>query len=149
MISSQEKESPRLRKKRLSIPVIALLCLCLLFGCAPTYSPYVFDQTASLKTQTLSLMNKATEPYSKHDKKVEELKADFESLWKQEQLRKNNQTKVKQWKLMLDDEGHLLYGYLHKWQQDTILNEPFIMLGSKLIGESFDLLQETEKERLK
>ena len=124
-------------------------CLFLLTACAPTYSPYLYDKTSEMKTQSLSLMDKAMEPYSKYDTKISLLKSDLESLSRQEQLRKNNQPKIKQWNLLLDPEGHLLYGFLKKWQQDTILNEPFIDLEHKLVGESFELIQETEKLRLK
>lgn len=128
---------------------ILLVCLFVLTSCAPTYSPYLYDQTSELKTQSLLLMDKATEPFSKYETKINLLKSDLESVSRQEQLRKSNQAKIKQWNLLLNPQGHLLYGFLHKWQQDTILSETFVNLERKLVGESFELLRETEKMRLK
>lgn len=128
---------------------ILLVCLLVLTSCAPTYSPYLYDQTSELKTQSLLLMDKATEPFSKYETKINLLKSDLESVSRQEQLRKSNQAKIKQWNLLLNPQGHLLYGFLHKWQQDTILSETFVNLERKLVGESFELLRETEKMRLK
>lgn len=128
---------------------ILIVCLLVLTSCAPTYSPYLYDQTSELKTQSLLLMDKATEPFSKYETKINLLKSDLESVSRQEQLRKSNQAKIKQWNLLLNPQGHLLYGFLHKWQQDTILSETFVNLERKLVGESFELLRETEKMRLK
>jgi len=125
------------------------LLLLLLVACNPVYSPYIYDQTADLKTQVLTLLSKGTEPYAKYQPKVELLKNDLESIRQQEQMRKRNDLKIKQWNVVLDSTGYLLYGTLAKWQRDTIMTETFINLQRKLVGEAFDLLQETEKARLK
>ena len=50
---------------------------------------------------------------------------------------------------MLAPDGFLLNGSLEKWKNDTVMSETFIDLQRKLIGEAFDLIQETEKQRLK
>lgn len=129
-------------------PALTLFCLLLLCAaCAPTYSPYVYDQTASLKTEALALMRKAGEPYAKHAVKAERLMDDLLSVMQQEALRKRNNDKVKQWQLLIDGNGHLLGGFLHRWQTDTTLNATFINLEVKLVGEAFDLIQATEKQR--
>jgi hypothetical protein len=94
-------------------------------------------------------MNKATAPYSKHEKAVDQLKSDLESVLQQEKMRKYNQVKVKQWNLLLAPDGYLLNGTFGKWQRDTTMSENFVGLQCKLIGEAFDLIQETEKQRLK
>jgi len=114
--------------------------------CSPVYSPYVYDRTAEIKTETLSIIGKAKEPYDKHKSKVDELQSDIASLQMQEKLRKRNKIKQKQWEMQTDTAGYLLYGVLSKWKKDTVLNETFISLQKKLIGEAFDLMQETEKE---
>lgn len=129
------------------------LCLFLVsvfvfVACAPTYSPYIYDQTGEMKKQAIALMDKAESPYSKYSEKVELLMSDIESLSTQDKLRKNNKIKIKQWELLKDPEGHLLYGFFNKWQKDTTLNETFIDLERKLVSESFDLMRETEKQRL-
>jgi hypothetical protein len=126
---------------------LVIVCLLLLTACAPVYSPYVYDQTASLKTEALALMRKAEEPYAKHAVKAERLMNDLLSLEQQEVLRKRNNAKVKQWQLLINDRGHLLGGFIHRWQTDTTLTETFISLESRLVGEAFDLIQSTEKQR--
>ena len=133
-----------------SIAVILVLTCCALglTCCAPVYSPYVYDRTAELKTESVGLISKAGEPYGKYSAKIEDLKNDISSLQMQEQLRKRNKIKQKQWSLQTDTAGYLLFGVLSKWQKDSTLSETFISLQKKLIGESFDLIQETEKQYL-
>ncbi|OPZ97600.1 MAG: hypothetical protein BWY72_01169 [Bacteroidetes bacterium ADurb.Bin416] len=36
---------------------------------------------------------------------------------------------------------------MHRWQTDTLLSATFISLESRLVGEAFDLIQATEKQR--
>ena len=135
--------------KNKSVIYVLAVVLFLLVSCAPVYSPYIYDQTADLKTRSLTIMNKATDPYSKHEKAVDQLKSDLESVLQQEKMRKHNQVKVKQWNLLLTTDGYLLNGTFAKWQRDTTMSENFVGLQCKLIGEAFDLIQETEKQRLK
>ena len=132
-----------------SIILSFLVSLLFLMSCSPVYSPYIYDQTAELKSQSLILMSKAVEPYAKNQSKVDLLKADLESIFLQEKMRKRNSIKVKQWNLLLAPDGFLLYGTFEKWRKDTLMSEEFINLQRKLIGEAFDLIQETEKQRLK
>ena len=126
-----------------------VFCLLFLVSCAPVYSPYIFDQTAELKKQTLSILDKATEPYSKYETKVDVLKSDLVSMVQQERMRKRNKLKVKQWDLLLDPQGNLLNGSLEKWRKDTVMSETFIVLQRNLVEEAFNLIQEVEKQRLK
>ncbi|MDD3907287.1 MAG: hypothetical protein PHF34_03640 [Bacteroidales bacterium] len=135
--------------KNKSVIHVLAIALFLLVSCAPVYSPYIYDQTADLKTRSLTIMNKATDSYSKHEKAVDQLKSDLESVLQQEKMRKHNQVKVKQWNLLLTTDGYLLNGTFAKWQRDTTMSENFVGLQCKLIGEAFDLIQETEKQRLK
>lgn len=130
--------------------ILAILTILVIAAaCSPKYSAYVYDRTADIKKQAIALCGKSEEPYDKYAEKVAALKIEAEALYKQEQLRKHNKTKQKQWALMLDPEGHLLYGYLEKWHQDTVLNDTFIDLSKRVLTESFELLQETEKNNLK
>ena len=126
---------------------ICLLSLVVLVSCSAVYSPYIYDRTAELKTETMTLMNKGTEPFGKYASKINQLKVDLESVRQQEQLRRHNSVKQKQWALQFDSTGYLLYGFLNKWKQDTVLSETFVSLQRKLVGEAFDLIQETEKDR--
>jgi len=135
--------------KNKSIIHFLVIAFFLLVSCAPVYSPYIYDQTADLKTRSLTIMNKATDLYSKHEKAVDQLKSDLEFILQQEKMRKYNQVKVKQWNLLLAPDGYLLNGTFGKWQRDTTMSEAFVDLQRKLISEAFDLIQETEKQRLK
>ncbi|MDD4920896.1 MAG: hypothetical protein PHS30_00300 [Bacteroidales bacterium] len=126
-----------------------VLCFIFFISCAPVYSPYIYDQTSELKTQSLTIINKASESYSKQESKIEMLKGELESILQQEKMRKHNAVKVKQWNLLLAPDGYLLYGSFNKWQRDTTMSAEFVGLQRKLIGEAFDLIQETEKMRLK
>jgi len=131
-------------------PIIQGLVIGLLFlmSCSPVYSPYIFDQTAELKSQSLIILSKANEPYSKYETKIDLLQNDLASIVQQEKMRKHNKTKVKQWTILLAPDGYLLSGTMEKWKKDTIMSETFIDLQRKLVGEAFDLIQETEKQRL-
>jgi len=123
--------------------------MILLTACSPVYSPYIFDRTAELKTQSINLLDKASEPYDKQSAKIRLLQDELESIRLQEEMRKHNKLKVKEWHAMLDSTGYLLNGTFAKWQRDTVLTETFLKLQRKLVGEAFDLMQETEKQRLK
>jgi formyltetrahydrofolate hydrolase len=107
----------------------------------------VYDETARLKKQSLALVDKAVEPYAKQEAKVEALKLDLSALVQQEQARKRNAAKVKQWQLLLNEQGHLLGGFLVKWQKDTVLNEVFVRLAESQIEQAFEVIQATEKDR--
>jgi len=134
--------------KNNQIFISCIVCISLLMSCSPTYSPYLYDQTAELKAQSLSVLSNANEPYSKYETRVDLLVGDLESVFQQEKMRKYNKVKIKQWDLLLAPDGYLLNGCLEKWEKDTVMSEEFINLQRKLIGEAFDLIQETEKQRI-
>lgn len=136
------------RVKNNQILISCIVCISFLIACSPTYSPYLYDQTADLKTQSLSVLSKANEPYLKYETRIDLLRGDLESVFQQEKMRKYNKVKIKQWDLLLAPDGYLLYGSLEKWEKDTVMSEEFINLQRKLIGEAFDLIQETEKQRI-
>lgn len=130
-------------KKHIFFVIIAVF---IFVSCAPSYSPYIYNRTRELKSQATYLMKDALKPYLKYSDRVEDLKSGIETIEAMENARRHNKNKKKQWSLMTNPDGHLLYGFLDKWQRDTVLTETFIQAEKDIVREAFDLLLETENE---
>lgn len=121
------------------------------FGCASIsqFDQYAYVQTTSLKVDALELMELAVEDYEKHAEKVMKLKSDIQKVYEYEKNRPKNEITVKMWEKLMNENGHLLGGFLLKWEQQGKQSEVFIRESKKIIGPAFDQIAQLESKKIK
>ncbi|MFV1982649.1 MAG: hypothetical protein ACC657_03845 [Thiohalomonadales bacterium] len=123
---------------------IVLLLLILFIGaCTPligAYSPTAYSNATSLKVESLALMDKATEPYSKHTDKVEELVIDLNKAYEYVNGLPRNSISAQQWKILIDtgSDGKLIGKFIKRWEEAGTKNQTFIDNFKGLVSDAFD-----------
>jgi len=113
------------------------------------FSQYAYIQTTSLKVDALSIMDLAIDNYSSHQNSTLELQINLQKLYEYERNRPKNEITIKLWDKLLDPKGHLLGGFLTRWQQEEKLNDVFIGEAKKLVSDAFDLIAGLESNKIK
>lgn len=133
-----------------------LLCLIVaavvVSACGPTISKYnatAYKQATSLKVESTSLMEEATEPYKKHAEDVRALEERLEKAHEFAKGRPNNEISAKQWEILIDQDGNLLGGFLERWERKSSLNETFVSQKQDQIADAFDTIIELESGKIK
>lgn len=131
--------------------------LIALAGCTPLIAPYsakAYENATSLKAQTLALMDKSDEPYSRHSGEIEgpnghtaKLNAAYEYVAGLD----NNSISARQWRILIDKNGKLYGKFISRWQDDGVLREAFITEFKKQVSDAFDeiICLETNKKESK
>jgi uncharacterized membrane protein len=121
------------------------------FGCATIsqFDQYAYVQTTSLKVDALGLMDLAIDDYSEHADEVAELKANLQKIYEYEKNRPKNEITVKMWEKLLDRDGHLIGGFLAKWENQGKQSQVFITEAKKIIGPAFDQIAQLESKKIK
>ena len=126
-----------------------------LAGCAPLigpYSPTAYQNATSLKATTLSLMDKAKEPYAAHQKDVESLLVEVEKAYEFVNGIPSNSISAKQWNILKKPDGDLLGKFVFRWKERSVLAQPPIDEFKILVGGAFDeiiCLEANKKEATK
>jgi hypothetical protein len=108
------------------------------------YDPIALNHAVSLKSKSINLVNKATEPYTDHEKEILESMQEIEQAYEYAcSLPKNNLT-VRQWEVLKDPERNLLGGFFKYWKQNGILTQDFIAEISGEISRAFDTIIKLE-----
>lgn len=136
--------------KKLLLSIAILSCLA---SCAPTialYDQYAYTQTTSAKVDALNVMGMATESYSSHQKDVAALTTEIQKLYEYDKGRAKNQLTVKQWDILMNDStGHLLGGFLKRWQMKGTLSADFISDNKTNVAMAFDQIIKLELNKNK
>jgi hypothetical protein len=111
-------------------------------GCIPVaeYDQSAYDQAVSLKTESLTLMNKANESYSLHQIESDSLKVKVEAAFNYSANRPNNSESANQWEILKDPGRNLLFGFLERWKGKDHLSPEFISGAVSLISDAFDTI---------
>jgi len=131
---------------------LAFALIFLMQGCETLigpYSPTAYKYATSLKVETLALMSKATNSYSKHKDEVEKLTIELNKAHEFVKGVPSNSISSKQWKILIKPDGKLIGKFWLKWKQKTTLSKPFISEFKKIVAESFDqiICLEVNKEK--
>ena len=131
--------------------ITILLVMLTLIGCnsISRFSQYAYVQTTSLKVDALIVMDLAKDDYSNHQQNIQQLQTNLQKIYEYEKNRPNNQITLKLWDKLLNPEGHLLGGFLIRWQQEQKLNETFITEAKKLVSDAFDIIAGLESKKIK
>ena len=131
---------------------LAILVILLSFAACATISSfdqYAYTQTTSLKVDALNTMSLATQEYATNEKTVQELQTNLQKVYEYEKNRPKNEITLKMWDALLNPDGHLLGGFIKRWQTEKKLNAVFVQEEKKIVGEAFDQIAGLESHKIK
>ena len=129
-----------------------LLLVMLLATSCTTISPYsetAYKQATSIKAISLTLIDKAINPYSEHSNEVDELMLEAKKAYEYAKQRPKNTESTKQWEIMIDPDRNMLAGFFRKWEEDVTLNKFFIDEAKDEISDGFDTISSLESGKEK
>jgi len=134
-----------------SIRFIAILAIVGLWACysISLFDHYAYTQATSLKVDSLKLMAKATEDFTKHEAEVDDLLTRIEKAYEYEKARPKNVITTKMWEKLKDPEKNLLGGFLKFWQENKTLSRAFVVEARKIISDAFDQIIGLESGKIK
>ena len=132
-----------------SIAVIFALLSAVSCASISSFDQYAYIQTTSIKVDALETMDLAKENYSAHEKNVQELKTKLQKIYEYEKNRPKNEITIKLWDTLLDTNGHLLGGFISRWQKEQKLNETYITEAKKLVDKAFDQIAGLESKKIR
>ncbi|MFV0591190.1 MAG: hypothetical protein ACK5M7_07380 [Draconibacterium sp.] len=135
----------------LSKKLLLLSLFIAVFACATIsqFDQYAYTQTTSLKVDALSVLDLATDDFDQHKNEVLQLTSDLQKIYEYEKNRPKNEITEKMWEKMLNEEGHLLGGFLLKWKTEGKQSKIFIEEAKKIIGPAFDQIAQLESKKIK
>ena len=139
-------------KLSLKLKSIAFLFgLVALVGCATisNFDQQAYIYTTSVKVDALNVMDLATTDYTAHSKEVKELQTQLQKIYEYEKNRPKNEITLKQWDILLDPEGHLLGGFIKRWEMQKTLSKTFVIEAKKLVDKAFDQIAGLESKKIK
>jgi len=113
------------------------------------FDQQAYTQTTSLKVDALNIMDLAKYDYATQEKAVKEYQTKQQKVYEYEKNRPKNEFTIKLWDKLLDKNGHLLGGFINRWQTENKLNETYIMEAKKLVDQAFDQISGLESKKLK
>lgn len=128
-----------------------LLALIPLLSCSTmtNFNQQAYTQTISIKVDALNLMDSAVYEYAVYAAKVSDLQVKIQKAYEYERNRPKNEITVQLWDKLLDKEGHLLGGFLMRWQNQGKQSSVFINASKKQVGMAFDVIAGLESQKLK
>jgi hypothetical protein len=136
---------------KLTRQLVLLLFLFSFAACASIspFDQYAYTQTTSLKVDALNIMSLATKEYSASEKTVQELQTNLQKVYEYEKNRPKNEITLQLWDKLLDANGHLLGGFIMRWQNESKLNAVFVQEEKKIVAEAFDQIAGLESHKIK
>lgn len=132
--------------------ILTVLIVLLSFAACATISSfdqYAYTQTTSVKVDALNTMDLATTDFASNEKAVKELQTKLQKVYEYEKNRPKNEITLKMWNVLLDTNGHLIGGFLNRWENEKKLNPVFVREAKKIVGEAFDQIAGLESHKIK
>jgi hypothetical protein len=129
----------------LCLAVTVVLCGCKVLG--PTiasYDQYAYTQTTSLKVDALNLMDSSIYNYQSETRSIATVKLNIQKLYEYDRNRAKDTITLKQWKILMDTNGHLLGGFLVYRRKNKVVPKMFIDDVKVKVGASFDQIAKLE-----
>ena len=114
------------------LPVLILL----LASCSTPHFPV--EKTQALKTDSLALMDKASEDHATHAPAVSDLRSRLDEARTYEAGLKGNADGIALWDRLIDPAGGLLGGFLSQWQARQRVSSAFIPEKKTQVSKAFD-----------
>jgi hypothetical protein len=137
--------------KKLSV-IWMILFSVIVSGCSlliDKYDTVAYQNATSIKVDSLGLIDKATEPYSKNEASVNAIKVKVEKAYEYAKGRPQNKFVTKQWGIMKDPSRNLLGGFLARWKDKETLSKTFITETKKNVSLGFDQIIGLESGKIK
>jgi hypothetical protein len=127
-----------------------ILC-CLIASCTTIslFDQQAYSMTTSLKVDALNLMDSAISSCQLHQAQVQQLTTALAKTFEYEKHRPQNGITVTMWAMLTDTSGHLLGGFIKRWQRQDTLDEAFIRDAKSLVAASFDQIAQLESGKIK
>jgi len=112
-----------------------------LTSCSPSIAPFsghAYELAVDLKVDGLRLMDKAELPFARSKTKTDAFQLRMEKAYEFAAGRPHNQHSSEQWLRMNSPEGHLMAGFLRKWEAESTLSPSFIREAKGVISLAFD-----------
>ena len=119
-----------------------LIMIFVLLSCSSisVFSPEAYKQAVDLKVESLNLMSSATMPFADYKEEVLYLTTELDKAFEFSKGRPDNEISTEQWKILIDQEGNLLGGFLKRWETEGTLSEMFISEMQLLVSDAFDAI---------
>lgn len=122
-----------------------LTWLCFVFALTGCSSIAKFDQQAynnavNAKVSALTLVDKAITPYEQHQTEIAALRYALNQGYEYANGIPKNEIITQQWVIMKNPQGHLMGGFLERWQAKQILKPAFIENVKSLVSAGFDTI---------
>jgi len=129
--------------------LVLVLFILSITGCMSVaeFDQSAYDQAVSLKTKSITLMNKANESFLLHKVESDSLKARVEAACIYSAGRLNNSETTAQWEIMKDPGRSQLFGFLDRWEKNDHLNPVFIAEVDLLVADAFDTILSLELDK--
>jgi hypothetical protein len=127
-----------------SLLLVAIACTTI----AP-FSQVAYEQATSLKVESLSLMDKAVDPYQTHKAEVETLRLKIAKAYEYAKGRPLNTLSTSQWEVLMNPSRSLLGGFLARWEREAILTATFIEQAKGIVSDAFDTISALESGKTK
>jgi hypothetical protein len=138
-------------RKPIHVLIIFLLAAPLFFTSCTNYiayyDPIALDKAVSLKADSLSLMEKATEPYPGHERDVLELMSNMEKAYEYAAGLPKNALTTRQWEILKDPGKNLAGGFFKYWKEKQTLSIEFIKEATATISQAFDSIIQLEARK--
>jgi len=124
-------------------PLLSALTLSLtIWSCASisVFSPEAYKQAVDLKVESLELMSFATMPYADYEEEIIYLNTELDKAFEFSKGRPDNEISTGQWRILIDEEGNLLGGFLKRWETEGSLSEMFVTEMQILVSDAFDTI---------
>lgn len=112
------------------------------------YSHTAYLQATSLKARSLRLMDRAAFPATESSRDLESLRTDLDAAREYARGRPRNGFSTAQWERLLDPGGHLLGGFLARWEREGPLGPTFIVESKRLVADAFDTISGLESGKV-
>lgn len=114
-----------------------------------TYDQQAYSQTINTKVETINLMSLATSEYATYEKDVKELKLKLLKCKEYAAHRPKNEISTEMWAILIDKEGHLIGGFMSRWEKENTLSPTFVRESQKIVAKAFDQIAELESKKIK
>ncbi|MBD3334090.1 MAG: hypothetical protein GF355_01075 [Candidatus Eisenbacteria bacterium] len=141
-----------MHRTRLYLAVILVLLAGFLPACTPKvplYNERAYHYAIALKVESMALMGRAAEPFERYEERATKLELRLQEAYEYARGRPHNEIAAMQWEILIDPEGHLIGGFLRKWETDTTLSKRFLQEMKLQVAEAFDTISGLENGRIK
>ena len=123
--------------KQYLVKLLFLFFLGLASGCSSIshFDKAAYEQITAVEASALSLMDKAVEDYSIHEKKVQEVQDKMQEAYLYDKNRPKNKITAEMWQVIIDPQGQSFGSFITRWMAEKKLGKTFIIEAKKKVQD--------------